>query len=241
MNILRDFKKSVIRTLRPPSFDHHRSTRPVSDVYGFDRGRPIDRHYIDRFIAAHAADIRGDVLEVQDLMYTQKHGSNLSSRQVLDIDPGNENATLVADLAAADHVASDSFDCILLPQTLQFIYEVRAAVYHAHRMLRPGGVLLATLPALARADAELYTSDFWRFTPASAERLFAEQFGPVNLMVASYGNALACAAFVYGMSVEEFSAAELDPIDSYFPLILTVRARKAEHPSLIEAECVAPP
>jgi SAM-dependent methyltransferase len=227
MNFLRNIKRSAIRRLRPPTMIATRSTRPISDNYGFDRGRPIDRHYIDRFFAAFAADISGDVLEIQEAVYSRRHGSNLNSLNILDIDPDNENASIVADLAAAGEVASDSFDCFVLPQTLQFIFDTRSAIYHAHRILRPGGVLLATVPALARIDPELYDSDFWRFTPASCERFFAEHFGRENLMIGSHGNALACTAFLNGMSVEEFSPAELDPVDSYFPLILTIRARKA--------------
>jgi hypothetical protein len=34
-------------------------------------------------------------------------------------------ATIVGDLTRADHIPSDSFDCVNLTQTLQFIYDVR--------------------------------------------------------------------------------------------------------------------
>jgi SAM-dependent methyltransferase len=227
MTFLRTLKRNLIRTLKPASRVQARSTRPASETWGFDRGRPIDRHYIDRFFASFAGDMQGDLLEIQEAVYAGRHGRNLASRNVLDIDPGNPSATLVADLAAADPIASDRFDCFVLPQTLQFIFDVRAALFHAHRILRPGGVLLATVPALSRIDPGLYTSDYWRFTPASCERLVRDAFGGGEVMISSFGNALSCAAFVQGMSVEEFTASELDPVDSHFPLILGIRARKA--------------
>ena len=227
MNILRTIKRSIVRQLRPADRVQSRSTRPFSDVYGSDRGTPIDRYYIDDFFAAHAGDISGDVLEIQDGVYSRKYGSDIRAQQVLDIDPQNENATVVADLAVADHIASDSYDCFVLPQTLQYVYDLRAAVCHAHRILKPGGVLLATVPALSRVDPGLFTSDYWRFTQASCERLFREQFGARDLIISSFGNALSCAGFISGMSVEEFSSSELDPVDSFFPMILTIRARKS--------------
>lgn len=227
MNVLRNLKRSIIRRLRPPTMVQSRSTRPSSDTWGFDRGRPIDRHYIDRFYATHSGDMSGAMLEIQSLVYTGRHGHRATSRDVLDIDPDNEIATVVADLSAADSIESDRFDCFLLPQTLHLIYEMRDAIFHAHRILKPGGMLLATVPALSRVDSGLFTSDYWRLTPASCERLFGERFGPDNVIVSSFGNALSCSAFINGMAVEEFSASELDPVDSYFPLIMTIRARKA--------------
>ena len=36
---------------------------PISPKWGLDRGRPIDRSYIESFLAQHASNIRGRVLE----------------------------------------------------------------------------------------------------------------------------------------------------------------------------------
>ena len=47
---------------------------PVSRSFGFDRGTPVDRRYIEQFLARHAAAIRGDVLEVGDDGYTRRFG-----------------------------------------------------------------------------------------------------------------------------------------------------------------------
>ena len=47
---------------------------PVSREFGFERGRPIDRWYIERFLREHAGDVRGRVLEVAESTYTQWYG-----------------------------------------------------------------------------------------------------------------------------------------------------------------------
>lgn len=219
-------RQRVRRLLRTARLGVLHRTSPLSDVWGFDRGTPIDRHYIESFLADHQGDIRGRVLEVQDSGYTDRFGSGVERRDVLDVDPKNPKATIVADLAAADPVPSDAFDCFILTQTLHLIYDARPALRHACRLLRPGGVLLATLPAVSRVSRGAAASDYWRFTPASASALFGEVFGPERIAVRSYGNVLAGVAFLAGMAREEFPLRELDARDEHFPVIVAVRAVK---------------
>jgi hypothetical protein len=202
-----------------------RRTTPLSGGWGFDRGRPVDRYYIDSFLERHQQDIHGCVLEILNSSYTNRFGSRIERAEVLDIDPANPLATIVADLAAADSVSSDLFDCFILTQTLQLIYDVRSAIVHSHRILRPGGVLLATIPAVSRIAGEGYT-DYWRFTPASCALLFGEFFGADQLTIYSYGNVLTAVAFLEGMACEELSKRELDASDERFPVLLAIRAVK---------------
>src|SRR5829696_1913433 len=63
--------------------------RPLSDNWGFDRGTPVDRYYINKFLDKYRSDITGRVLEVKDSGYTDRYGSNLTGSDVLDIDPSN--------------------------------------------------------------------------------------------------------------------------------------------------------
>ena len=220
-------RQGLRRLLRPARLGVLRRTRPLSDVWGFDRGTPVDRHYIESFLAGHRADVHGRVLEVQDSGYTNRFGTGVERRDVLDVDPNNHRATLVADLAAADGIPEGAFDCFLLTQTLHLIYDARAALGHARRLLRPGGVLLATVPAVSRVSRGAAASDSWRFTPAAAAALFGEVFGPERITVQSYGNVLAAVAFLSGMAREELSARDLDVRDERFPVIVGVRAVKA--------------
>ena len=215
----------ALRRMRRPSSLGALEPKPLSTEWGFDRGTPIDRYYIERFLEAHAADVRGRVLEVKNSDYTRRFDRGVVRADVLDIDPGNANATILADLTAADHVPAGQFDCFILTQTLQFIYDSRAAVTHAHRLLAPGGVLLVTLPVVSRI-APRYgpTTDFWRFTAASCRRLFGDVFGESNVEVSTHGNVLVAMAFLQGAALEEIPRAKLDVDDPFFPLIVTVRA-----------------
>ena len=205
-----------------------RRVQPLSQYWGWDRGKPIDRHYIEGFLEAHRADVRGRVLEVRDSVYTQRFGGDaVTSHDVLDIDPANRQATVVADLRRADAIPADSYDCVIVTQTLQLIDDVAAVVSECARILRTGGVLLVTVPSVIRVDDEGgLDGDFWRWTEASARKLFAGVFPLDAFEVTSYGNVMTCAAFLYGMSVEELTPAELDHVDSNFPLVIAIRAVK---------------
>jgi SAM-dependent methyltransferase len=217
---------------RPLRLGRLRRTTPLSDHWGADRGTPIDRYYIERFLSAHRRDIRGRVLEVKDARYSELFGTDVSRSDVLDIDHGNAIATVVADLASADGVPSATFDCFVCTQTLQFIYDVDAALRESHRLLRPGGVLLATVPAVSKIDRHAgVAGDFWRFTTASCRRLFTHVFVGGSVEVRAYGNVLAAIGFLTGLAREELTDAELDAEDELFPVLIGVRAAKAQETS----------
>ena len=160
-----------------------------------------------------------------------RFGRGVERSEVLDIKADNAAATIVADLSRADGVPGEQFDCFILTQTLQLIYNVDAAVRHAHRLLRPGGVLLVTVPVISRLVPRYgLESDFWRFTPASCRRLFGDVFGE-NVEVSSFGNALTAIGFLAGLAHEELRRSELDAHHADFPLIACVRAVKSGVPA----------
>jgi SAM-dependent methyltransferase len=210
-----------------------RRLMPLSHVWGIDRGRPLDRYYIENFLERCRADIAGRVLEVKDPGYTDRFGTGVTRSDVLDRDTTNHRATIVEDLTKGDSIPSDAFDCFVFTQTLHIIYDLRAALSTVVRILKPGGVVLCTLPSVSRVhyeDGGLKSGDFWRFTAAAVRRLFAEFFPPNAFTVDGYGNVLTCAAFLYGVAPDELTREELDFVDPWFPLIFCVRAVKPRPP-----------
>lgn len=211
------------------NFKKLRTLAPVSRMFGMDRGLPIDRYYIEKFLAERAADIRGHVLEIGDDAYTRKYGGKrVSQRDVLHIKEGNPRATIVADLTAADHLPSETFDCIIFTQTLQYIYDVKTAVRALYRLLTPGGVVLATVPGISQLIEQDWGKGwYWNFTLASAERLFAEAFGAENVKAQTHGNVLTAISFLHGLATEEMQRDELDHRDAEYQLVISLRAVKA--------------
>jgi SAM-dependent methyltransferase len=201
---------------------------PISGNFGGDRGTPVDRYYIDGFLARHARDIRGRVIEIGDNAYTQRFGGDRVTRSdVLDIDGDNPNATFVADLTDCNHVPSASFDCFILTQTLHMIYDVRAVLRTVYRLLVPGGVVLVTIPCISQIDRGSGRDTwFWYMTPRCARLVFEEAFAPEGVSVEAHGNVLAAIAFLQGLALEEMDRQKLDVRDPFYPLISTVRAVK---------------
>jgi len=214
------------RLSRPARLGSLRRTSPISDDFGYDRGSPIDRYYIEQFLADRRKDIHGRVLEVKDRTYTNRFGVGVTQRDVIDINPQNPHATIIANLAAANDVPDGTFDCFILTQTLQFIYDTYAAVAHAHRILKSPGTLLVTVPAVSAIVNDSELTDYWRFTPASCSEIFGGVFGHAAVRVRAYGNVLTSIAFLAGLACEELTRDELETHDDRFSLIVSVCAVK---------------
>lgn len=205
------------------------TVEPVSREFGFDRGQPVDRFYIEHFLAREAWAIRGTVLEVEHDLYTRRFGGNRVTRSdVLYRETGLPGATIVADLTDAPEIAADRFDCIILIHTLQYIFDATAALRTCRRILKPGGTLLIAVPFIGQyspGDRE-HWGEYWRFSRMALERMLADAFGAHHVRVDAYGNALAATAFLHGIAAEELSARELDVYDPDYDLIVAGIARK---------------
>jgi SAM-dependent methyltransferase len=216
------------RRRRPPSLGDLRRVTPIDPNWGFERGTPIDRVYVEEFVAAHAADIRGRVLEIAAPDYTTRFGRDVDRVDILMATAGNPQATIVGDLADAPQIPSDAFDCAIVTQTLQFVYDVRSAFATLQRILAPGGVLLATVPGLTRIsppEDEIW-GEWWHYTARSARRLAEEAFGEGNVEVEAFGNVLAAAGFLYGLAASDLEPGELEARDPLYEVLIGVRAVK---------------
>src|ERR1051325_9276040 len=145
-------QKKLKRIRRPLWFGTLRKTSPISAGWGKDRGNPVDRYYIDQFLQTYRADIHGRVLEVGGRAYTEKFGAGVQLSEVLDSNPANSNATILADLDSKINVGSNEFDCLIFTQVFQFIGNLQGCIRELHRILKPGGVLLATVPCISKVD-----------------------------------------------------------------------------------------
>ncbi len=214
-------------------FGSLRRLTPIGGDWGFERGQPVDRYYIERFLESHASDIRGRVLEIGTDMYTRRFGGDRVTRgDVLHVAESHPHVTIIADLAEPDpeRLPEEAFDCFILTQTLHVIYDVPAALRTAHRILKPGGVLLLTAPGLGRIsryDMDRW-GDYWRFTSRSLARLLEETFPGSDVAVSAHGNVMASIAFLHGLSAGELDSSELEHADPDLELLITARARKPE-------------
>ena len=218
------------RRLVKADFGDLRRVTPLHDDFGWRRGLPIDRYYIEQFLGTHAGDIRGRVLEAGDDRYTRQFGgAKFTQSDILDVYPGNSSATIIADLSRADDIPEGTFDCVVLTQVIQMIFDVQAALHHVHRILKPGGVFLMTshgMSRICRQEGVDHWGEYWHFTTQSIRHLFARTFPDSQIEVTAYGNTLAMVAFLHGLAAQDLQAQELDYRDAKVELLVAARAVK---------------
>jgi SAM-dependent methyltransferase len=226
INRLRAIHREAVAS-KPKDLGDLRRTTPIS-TWGAERGGSLPRAYIAEFLGQHEADIRGRVLEIASDRYASLFTAGVEQVDILDVDESNEQATFIANFADAPEVPDNAFDCVLVTQVLSWIYDVRAGFRTAHRILAPGGVMLATTPGLARhapIEKELL-GEWWHFTSMSAKRVAEEIFGEGNVEVQTYGNVLAAAGSLFGLGQDDVAPAELAVHDPAFEVVVAIRAVK---------------
>lgn len=210
------------------SFGDFGLTKPFSREFGYDRGGPIDRYYIERFLEQMSDSVQGRVLEIGDNEYTLKYGGErVRQSDILHVDESNTKATFIADISDAPHLPDSAFDCILLTQTLHLIYDVKGALRTCHRILKPGGSLLLTVPGITPIDhGEWKDTWYWAFTDKAMHRLLAETFPRAKTEISTYGNVFSASKFLYGLGLQEVPKGKLDYHDPHFQVTVAVKATK---------------
>jgi SAM-dependent methyltransferase len=202
------------------------STTPLCREYGYSRGTPIDRHYIEAFLERHSSDIRDRVLEIGDDTYSRRFGSHrITQQDILHVHPGHPRATIVGDVAEPGVLPQKAFDCIILTQVLHLIFDMNRAVEQIHAALRPGGVALITVPGISPIHGGPWKDSwYWSLTDIALSRLLSGSFDAARVTVSARGNLFAATAFLHGAAVEEVGTAKLDLLDAAYPVTVTARA-----------------
>ena len=199
--------------------------KPFSTRFGYDRGGPVDRVYIEGFLAENADVIRGKVLEIADNVYTIKFGgTKVTKSEILHINDENPKATIVGDLTALSHEFDGQFNCIILTQTLHLIYDYKEALKTCRRLLAPGGSLLLTVPGITNIDHDDWGKLFYySFTSHSMEKLAGEIFPGDKASVKYYGNIKTATAFLYGLGVDEITSSSYEKNDPHYQVIISLK------------------
>lgn len=242
------------RLCHPPKWHNLRSTKPISQVFGFDRGTPIDRIYTNDFLSANAHFIQGRVCEIAENTYTKAFGSNITQSEILHYTKDNKNATIIGDLTEHSTLPQGILDCFVCTVTLNFIYDYKAAIKGIYLMLKSNGgggitnsmcetsptnqsinpsarpsstalITVAGLVQISQYDCERW-GDYWRFTDMGIKRDFEEVFGEGNVEVSTYGNVLSATAELQGIAAEELKHDELFYNDPRYPVLITIVAKK---------------
>jgi len=214
-----------VRGILAMRFGRVGSLKPLSKDWGFSRGTPIDRNYIQGFLAEHSADVGGRVLEIGDDNYSRRFGgSRITQQDILHL-TGHPQATIVGDLSKPDVLPKQGFDCIIFTQTLHFIFDMAAAIDQLYGALRPGGVLLVTTPGISPVGQGEW-GPYWccSLTQTALSRLLSGPFGADKVTLRTYGNLAAATAYLHAAAIEEVGRRRIARFDPAYPVIVAARA-----------------
>jgi hypothetical protein len=101
-------------------------------------------------------------------------------------------------------------------------------VSELHRILKPGGTALVTVPGISQIstwDMERW-GDRWRLTSLSLRELLETRFSRQDVGVSTFGNAASALAFLQGIPAERIPARVLDRINPEYQVLVAARATK---------------
>lgn len=201
--------------------------KPLSERFGLEYGKAIDRYYIEKFLSENKRYITGDVMEMAENTYTNMYGENIKHAYAMHVNGWGENC-IKGNLETGEGISENSIDCFICTQTIQFIYDIHSMVKNIYKMLKPGGTALVTAHCLGQISLYDYHNwgEYWRFTDMSMRRLFAESFDEDKVTVKLWGNVKTAIAFQYGLCAENLQETDFAFHDEQYPVIVTAFVRK---------------
>lgn len=202
--------------------------QPMSRRFGLERGKAIDRRYIEDFLEKNRQDVKGDVMEIGDDAYTVQYGGEkVENSYVLHVEGYGKNV-VKGNLETGEGIVPGTVDCLICTQTIQMIYSMDRVVDSIYNTLKDHGAALVTAHCISQLSMSDYLrwGEYWRFTPKALKRLFADRFGADNVEVEFYGNVKTAAAFLYGLCVEDMEESDFEYQDEQYPVMVVVRAKK---------------
>lgn len=226
--------RAINRLIYRAKIDDSERIYPLNNAFGYNRGTPVDRYYINKALGNYSNYIKGRVLEVGDNKYTKQFGKdNETDSFVLSYTQSDLPNTIVGDLTNYSTLKNQKFDAFICTQTLNFIYDFKSAINTSYKLLKEGGYFIGTVASvtsISNYDNSRW-GDFWRFTPDSISRSLRDS-GFELIDIGQYGNVLAAKAIFDGFVVEDFSDVSLlDHVDSSYPVIIFFLCRRQSYNS----------
>lgn len=115
------------------------------------------------------AKVNGDALRVLDVGgRIQPYRPLIEGRlkQYVAVDLGSTPLVNIHARGEQLPLASGEFDLVICTQVLEYVFDPVAVIAEMHRVLKPGGCLLLSVPSVWPRDSKL---EYWRFLPAGIE------------------------------------------------------------------------
>lgn len=226
---LRQHFKAIIRYalfrfyIQIHRFFHAIHVLPYSRNFGLERGSPVGRYYVEKFLRENADYIVGRCLEFGEPRY-KPYFPKVREYEITDVvqRPG---VKYVCDIHEPQGMPKNHFNAVICTQVFEHLAYPEKAAKSLFEIMAPGGVLLLTAPFIN--PVHYVPTDFRRFTPECLDMIIKD--AGFNVEIVSFGgNSLVGTGSLLGMVQEDFSVAELEAKDPIYPYNILIRARKPE-------------
>ena len=200
----------------------------IGSDWGYRRGTPVGRVYIDMFLNKYRECIRGDIMEVAETTYSERFCQKNDTTSFTAIHVEKKEGCRQANLETGEGFYKEEFDTMIITQTLAYIYNLNEVINTIYRSLKQGGhcfVTVTDIGHMGSIETEKYGA-FWGFHRAGIAKLFTEVFGENNVMIESYGNLKTVVAQLYGICAEDLDKKIINKKDDRYPMIIGIVARK---------------
>lgn len=199
-----------------------RRLMPVCGNFGFTRGWPVDRYYLDQYIAKISNLVTGNVLEVgvyvSDPMKKKfPHSKSFHAVDVIKTD----KVDYAGDIHERSLFSEGSFDTILCFNVLEHCKMPWVVVENMHHWVKKGGQVFCMVPVTQRRHED--PKDCWRILPQSLEWMF-KSFSKAEIHCR--GNPLTAVSALLGIPSDELSKKELDFDHPDYPVAAFVSCEK---------------
>tara|TARA_Y100000385_G_scaffold274995_1_gene318802 strand:+ start:293 stop:985 length:693 start_codon:yes stop_codon:yes gene_type:complete len=202
----------------------------ISNDFGFGRGTPIDRYYLEIFLKTNQKYFIGESLEFGSDFYLKKYNNRIKSFDVFTsfLDKKNSKNIIKGDLSLIEDLPKEKYDFIVCTNVLNFIYEIDSAIKGLHKMLKKNGICLISLAGfsthVSRYDMDKW-GDYWRLSKKTAIKIFKKNNFEIE-ECNSYGNVYLASAQMKGFCVEDIDNEMLKNVDNDYQMLITLRIKK---------------
>ena len=233
--LLLQSKQKLRRFLQPANLhlrDYDQRRYPLSSSMGFDRGHPIDRYYIHKFLRSNLPTNPCRVLEFGDSLLSR---SLMHRDSIVDTAIYRHNATgsfqekkLLLDLATSESISlRNTYDIIICTQVLMCVPDPHQALVNLHSLLKPNGVLIGSISSSC-SPISYYDYSRWGYYWTGTDQYLQKLFLLTSFkaeVVQSFGSFYTARAFLDGLCSDDLDINLLSSHDPEYPIVTCFLAR----------------